>query len=134
MKLYLVFGVVVLLLVAAELFFRWRRSKSFTQRDIHLVTVQWHSILEHSGREPRFALIEADKLLDFVLKRKGFVGSLGDKLKKAEPLFSDIDGVWAAHKLRNRAAHEVGFHVSENDLHHALKIFKKALWDMGIKL
>jgi len=42
-----------------------------------------------------------DKLLDFALGCIGKQGSLGEKLKQTGPLFSDLNGVWRAHKLRN---------------------------------
>jgi len=58
------------------------------------------------------AVIEADKLLDFVLKSKRVKGeTLGDRLKASKNLFStsSYNKVWEVHKLRNRLAHEMDF-------------------------
>jgi hypothetical protein len=58
------------------------------------------------------ALIDADKLLDFVLKKKGIKGdTLGERLKSASNLFDRelYNQVWEAHKLRNKLVHEVDF-------------------------
>ncbi len=58
------------------------------------------------------AVIEADKLLDFVLKSKKIKGeTLGDRLKHSKNLFStsSYNKVWEVHKLRNRIAHELNF-------------------------
>lgn len=129
---FLILG--VLLLVALEVFFVWRRRQKLTKRDFSLVSKEWESIRSKIEREPKHALIEADKLLDFVLKKRGFQGSLGEKLKTAEKFFSNIDDLWVAHKLRNRAVHEVGFDVNEHEVRKALSSYKKALWDLGVKL
>lgn len=86
------------------------------------------------SRNPKHALLEADKLLDFVLKKKGYQGTVADKLRKAEKAFSHKDHVWEAHKLRNRAAHEVGFEVTENETRKAISYIKQALWELGVKL
>ena len=55
-------------------------------------------------------------------------------MKKAGQLFSDRNGIWSAHKLRNRIAHELDVKVSEKETRTALTQFKKALRDLGIKL
>ncbi|MEO6729481.1 MAG: hypothetical protein ABIM99_06190 [Candidatus Dojkabacteria bacterium] len=58
------------------------------------------------------AVIEADKLLDYVLKSKKVKGeTLGDRLKSSKNLFStsSYNKVWEVHKLRNRLAHEMNF-------------------------
>ena len=58
------------------------------------------------------AVLEADKLLDYVLKSKKVRGeTLGDRLKNSKNLFStsSYNKVWEVHKLRNRLAHEMNF-------------------------
>lgn len=124
----------LLLLAALEVFLVWRRRRKLTKRDLSLVSKEWESIRSKIEKEPKHALIEADKLLDFVLKKRGFHGSLSEKLKTAEKFFSNIDDVWTAHKLRNRAVHEIGFDVMEQEIRKALSSYKKALWDLGVKL
>ena len=47
------------------------------------------------------AVIDADKLLDEALKRKGYKGkTMGERLVAAQRALSNNDGVWYAHKLR----------------------------------
>lgn len=128
---FLIFG--VLLLAALEIFLVWRRRRKFSKRDLEFLRGEWESIRAKLDREPKHALIEADKLLDFVLVRRGFTGSLGEKLKKAEKFFNNKDDIWAAHKLRNRAVHEVGFEITEREAQKALSTYKKALWHLGIR-
>lgn len=64
-----------------------------------------------SEAEWTVALVEADKLLDYILKGNHFPGStMGDRLRVAGYKFPEIRGIWPAHKLRNRLVHE--HHVS----------------------
>ncbi|MCF7836560.1 hypothetical protein K9N08_02175 [Candidatus Gracilibacteria bacterium] len=86
------------------------------------------------GKNLKSDIIEADKLLDFVLEKYGYSGSLGEKLKKAERLFTDKNGVWVAHKMRNKLAHEINYRPSEFEFRLALENFRKALLDLKIKL
>lgn len=123
----------VLLLIVIEGFIVFRRKKRFSPRDLSLVLLEWESIRSKSGRDPKHALIEADRLLDYVLKKRGYTGSLGEKMKKAEKVFTRRDDLWNAHRLRNRAVHEMGFDVTHQEAQKALSSFKQALWDMGIK-
>lgn len=56
------------------------------------------------------ALIDLDKLLDYILKSKHVKGNtLGERLKNSKHLFnkSDYNYIWQAHKLRNELVHEI---------------------------
>ncbi len=133
MELYILLaGILIIGLLA--IFLIEKRRKRLSPRDIRLIVSEWRLIQEKLCREPRHALIEADRLLDFVLKRKGYNGSLAEKLKKAEKLFSSPEDIWKAHKLRNKAVHEVGFHAGKDHAEKAISFFKQALWDLGVKL
>lgn len=96
---------------------------------------RWLSITQSAGSTPdswQLAIIQADKLLDQALRERGVAGStLGERLKHGKALFSNIDHVWKAHKLRNRIAHEADATVSKRTAAEALKIFKQALTDLG---
>jgi hypothetical protein len=64
------------------------------------------SLLE--GNTPsqwREAIMEADVMLDEVLREKGYPGeTLGDKLQSAH--FHSVQDAWEGHKVRNRIAHD----------------------------
>lgn len=80
----------------------------------------------------QFAILSADKLLDKALRESGVPGeTMGDRLKKSDRLLQDINGVWAAHKMRNRIAHEVGGNVNKVVAKRMLSIYKNALKDLG---
>ncbi len=80
----------------------------------------------------QLAIMNADKLLDRALKERGFKGTtMGERLVSAGRVFSKCDTVWAAHKLRNRLAHEDNVKLSPRLTHQALASVKHALKDLG---
>lgn len=116
----------VIFVLLTKLLFRrkWTLSdRAFFNSNLKIVMAE---------KDSRHRVMDLDKLLDQMLKRKGFQGSLGDKLKKAGSLFSDRNSVWEAHKLRNRIAHEMGFALGERDAAKAVDSFRKAFRDLGL--
>ncbi len=78
------------------------------------------------------ALLEADKLLDKALMEINLPGkTMGDRLKKANGRFSDINAVWRAHKLRNAIAHDADFEITFVQAKNAIALYKQALKDLG---
>jgi len=74
------------------------------------------------------AIIQADKLLDQALKERGFSGeTMGDRLKSSHA----GDRVWAAHKIRNRIAHESDVKLNPVMVSQALRGFKEGLKNVG---
>ncbi len=103
---------------------RWSASdKAFFRKN-------WERI--RGEEDLRMKVLEADKLLDLMMKKKGMQGSMGEKLKKYGKNFGDLDGLWKAHKLRNRLAHEVDIKVSAVQVGDAIRAFGKAFRDMGL--
>lgn len=96
---------------------------------------RWLTITQELGVSSnswQLAIINADKLLDSALRERGVNGAtLGERLKNAKPYLSNIDGVWRAHKLRNSIAHDDDISVSQRQVNEALKVFKRALIDLG---
>lgn len=78
------------------------------------------------------AVIDADKLLDEALKRSNYKGkTMGERLVAAQHEISDNDGVWYAHKLRNRLVHESTLRLRKNEAKNALAGFRQGLKDLG---
>lgn len=103
--------------------------------DKELVQQRWATIMQMSdsgGNGLKTAIAEADKLLDHVMKQKGYAGAtMAERLRHAESRFSKVNNVWNAHKLRNALAHEVGFDLVSSQAKGALKDFERALRDLG---
>ncbi|PIP15955.1 MAG: hypothetical protein CO003_00065 [Candidatus Portnoybacteria bacterium CG_4_8_14_3_um_filter_44_15] len=96
----------------------------------------WQSILSKVESQDensyKIAVIEADKMLDDVLKRIGCAGAdMGERLKQVGPhQLSNIDDIWQAHKARNRIAHEPDFRLTQSQAKRAVEIFQRALEDL----
>lgn len=77
-------------------------------------------------------IFEADKLLDQALRDRGMSGkTMGERMKQCQGKWTNGNGVWAAHKLRNRLAHETDVRVDYNRARQALVSFKQGLKDLG---
>lgn len=76
----------------------------------------------------KFAVMEADALLDLALKKLAMPGkTLGERLKYAAYKYPRIQQVWNAHRLRNQLAHETSSYLDPGLARKALRDFKDAL-------
>jgi len=72
---------------------------------------RWDDVETHittdNPNDWKLAIIEADIMLEDVLKEAGYAGlTIGDKLKSASPTsFTTLDQAWRAHRVRNQIAH-----------------------------
>ena len=92
----------------------------------------WQKVKDQEN--PTLKLVEADKILDEALRLLGYAGSLGEKLKAAGPRFRDLNGLWWAHKLRNRAVHDLTSAPRQDEIQRAIDIFRRAITDLGAKI
>ncbi len=111
-------------------------KKGSNKLDVNKYRLKWMSIERQLKKdEPssyHLTVLDADKLLDQALKDRGAPGeTLGERMKNSKELFSDRNGIWSAHKLRNAIAHESDVKVSYSQARQALSQFKKALKDVG---
>ncbi|HSW37271.1 MAG TPA: hypothetical protein VLG37_02785 [Candidatus Saccharimonadales bacterium] len=78
------------------------------------------------------AVIEADKLLEEVLKKRHFKGkTMGERLVAAQHSLTSNDSVWFGHKLRNKLVNENYKLKGKNEVKQALLGFLQALKDLG---
>lgn len=78
------------------------------------------------------AVLDADKLLDEALKKRKLGGkNMGERLVKAQRIFTDNDSVWFGHKLRNRIESDPETKLKEGDVKEALIGIRQALKDLG---
>lgn len=102
------------------------------------VTKEWENILKRLEAKDeanhKLAVIEADKLLDTVLKKLTIPGStMGERLK-AIPVaqLPSIDNVWQVHKLRNHLVHTTEFVLTDNKAKQAIDIYKQAFIELKV--
>jgi len=124
----LIFVIADVLIVGYVLFRRYHKKMS--RAVIDEIQSEWKKIIRETDH--RQAIMEADKLLDYTLTKMGYRGSLGAKLKKAPTLFSNINDVWAAHKVRNNIAHKINYKVDEKTYKATMLKFKQAFRDLKI--
>ncbi|MEI6850507.1 MAG: hypothetical protein WCK26_00905 [Candidatus Saccharibacteria bacterium] len=80
----------------------------------------------------QMTVLNADKLVDQALKGLGIKGkTMAERMKNSVSLYSDRNGIWTAHKLRNQIAHESDVNVTYEQARQAIASFKKALKDIG---
>ncbi|MBI2057951.1 MAG: hypothetical protein HYT63_03150 [Candidatus Yanofskybacteria bacterium] len=99
---------------------------------------KWKEVLEHlqslRDAEWKFAVIEADNILEDILTQAGYPGeTLGEKLKQiSKNQLASIDSLWSAHKLRNLIVHDPDYQIRYNDAREAIRDYEKALHELGV--
>jgi len=98
---------------------------------------RWNEIVEHIGSnregEWKYAVIEADKLVDDQLKSRYGGETMGERLRGIEKTqLVSIDGLWEAHKIRNRLAHDVNYFLRHAEALKAIKLYEQTLKELGI--
>ena len=127
-SIILIFVIADVLIVAYVIFRRLR--KRIPGYIVSEIQGEWKKLIR--SKDHRHAILEADKLLDYALLNMGYKGSLGAKLKRAPSLFSNINDVWAAHKVRNNIAHKINYEVDEKTYKKTMLQFKQAFKDLKI--
>jgi hypothetical protein len=111
-----------------------RPGKPSVRLNTKTVQNRWstiQSLTTQGGNGLRQAVMEADKLLDYVLQGKGYRGdTMGERMRSANLQFSRRNDVWAAHKLRNALAHEVGFDLVPSQVKQSISAFERAIKDL----
>lgn len=79
--------------------------------------------------EYKLAVIEADGMLDDVLKVMGYAGeNLGEKLKRLTPtVLSNIAEIKETHQLRDNIVHDPDFKLSLDETRKVLSVYEQAL-------
>lgn len=121
-----------------NVFFEFRRIPTAGLDHSLKITQEWDNIIKRleSGDEAnhKLAVIEADKLLDTVLKKLTIPGStMGERLK-AIPVsqLPSIENIWKAHKLRNHLVHTSEFVLTDNKAKQAIDIYKQAFIELKV--
>lgn len=139
LSIILIFAI-ILLFIKSKPLERARKAITGTSVKIPKTKVQsaWARIQKRlaskNEAEYKMAVIEADKLLDNILEAMGFKGDmLGEKLKTAKAVqMQHIDGIWEAHKIRNRIVHSPDEKISLSEAEKAIEEFKKGLEELDI--
>jgi hypothetical protein len=72
--------------------------------------------------ELKHAVMEADKLVDYILKLKNYAGeTFSDRMRSAQGAIDSntCDRIWQGHKVRNQLAHENELQITKRELRDA---------------
>jgi len=96
----------------------------------------WNKIIKRleTDREAEYklAVIEADGLLDKVLKRMGYKGeSFDQRLEQIDlSVLPNLEEVWKVHKTRNNIIHDPDYRLTLDQAKEMLEIYEKTLRDL----
>ncbi len=101
-----------------------------------LLQNRWNEIMHHidsiNEGEWKYAVIEADKLVDDQLKDRFAGETMGERLMNIDKTqLLSIDGLWEAHKVRNRLAHDVNYFLRHAEAVRAIRLFEATLKELG---
>lgn len=131
-------GIIAVVIKTQEIV-RWRvlkditefmKTESFPREERN---ARWEGVKKRmASNHPsdwKLAVIEADSIMDELLKRMGYEGiNMGERLRQIEPSdFDSLQAVWKAHKLRNRIAHEPETAVTKSEAEYAIELFERGL-------
>lgn len=100
---------------------------------------RWHyiqTILESSNDSDwRVSIIEADTMLEDILREKGFTGeSVSDLLESARSAgYQNIQTAWDAHIIRNKIAHEGSdFPLTQMEARRTIRMYEVFFQELGV--
>ncbi len=105
--------------------------------DIEKYQSRWKTIEAELNRDDHkgyiVCIMNADSLLDKALQERGISGkTMAERMKEYQGKWTNGNGLWAAHKLRNRVVHEPEtVQLDYERARQALIAFKQALKDVG---
>lgn len=98
---------------------------------------KWEEICRHidSSKESdwKLAIIEADNLVDNLLKSAGYQGeTMGDRLTNIERgQLPGLEGLWEAHKVRNKLVHDMNYFLRYAEAKRAIQNYENVLRELG---
>lgn len=130
---FIIAGSAALAVIAVVAFMLIRKHRPVKLKNEHYVA-KWKELQKLLRNKSSWAeaILEADSLLDEALKKKHIKGrSMGERLVKAQRLFTDNDSLWFGHKLRTKIDADPKTKLKEADVKQALMGIRQALKDVG---
>ncbi|MBW3569296.1 hypothetical protein KY385_04165 [Candidatus Parcubacteria bacterium] len=109
-------------------------NKLLKHKKPHKFRQQWRDIQKKLPDHAKWgeAVVEADNLLKDALSKKKIKGkTTGERLVKAEKIFSDNDEVWFGHKLRKKIDAKPNAKLDKKEVSRALVGLRQGIKDLG---
>jgi len=143
LSVVLIFAFLVLSIWMAMELWKFRPKFHITSRPFvvppeKIAKARWGEVMRRFevGMESDWALavIEADNLVDDILKRIGFSGeSMAERMSQLNPSeFPAVSALKEAHRLRNNIAHTPGFKISRADAEKTLRKYERVLKEFEV--
>ena len=137
---FIIVGVVIAVYLIYKLFLKIKyffRRPDLYGLSLENVKRKWQEIEELFSRGDemswKMAIIEADKLLDHVLKSMMISGQdLGERLKLINYKYPETKKAWNGHRLRNQLVHVSHFDLTYKMAKQGMISFKIALKALGV--
>ena len=99
------------------------------------VNARWEEVQRHitSTREAewKFAVIEADKVVDDILKNSYPGETMGERLMNiSQGQLETLNGLWEAHKIRNRLVHDTNYFLRYAEAKRAVILYERTLKEL----
>ena len=99
------------------------------------VNARWEEVQRHitSTREAewKFAVIEADKVVDDILKNSFPGETMGERLMNiSQGQLETLNGLWEAHKIRNRLVHDTNYFLRYAEAKRAVILYERTLKEL----
>ena len=133
---FIIFGLVHTSWLRRLILWDWQEFLTHRPYGVRKFYRQWQKIKQRldAGLESEYKLaaIEADSVLDDILKKMGFAGeTLAERLTKlTEATITNLPEVLEAHKTRNNIVHDPDFKLTLDETRRALEVYEKALTDL----
>lgn len=145
------FSAVISIILAVPLVWLLYQLRAFIRQDMQLIEdeitapveamsaydARWQEIKKHlhstNSSEWKFAIVEADKLTDDVLRAAGFIGdNMGERMISIESgQLNSLDKLWRAHKVRNLLVHDANFDLRRATALESIEGFESAIRELG---
>ncbi len=116
-----------------DIFFRYRHLPKEEVAKVYDATKEWEKIKQRFDADDeafwKLGVIEADKLVDTVMKAHGFIGdTMGERMKGAsEASIPSLNDLWRVHRLRNHLVHTADFNINKAQSQKAMNIYTTVL-------
>lgn len=111
--------------------FTWRAEKA--KKDARWLKVEEYIASSHPS-DWKIAILEADNILDDIVKRMGYPGeTLGERMKHIEASdFPMLEEAWEVHKIRNQIAHKgTDYPLTRTEAENAIDIYHRLFKELG---
>lgn len=116
----------------------WLRERAFASEFAYGkgANEKWDAIMKRVKRGDeanlKLAVIEADNLIDDILKRMGLPGiDMGERLKQIQAQeIASVNKIWETHEVRNKIVHEPDFYLTQEEAEQAVRNIEEALKEL----